>query len=539
MGRTSQPVAKSHRTVGAAAKKYGALTVTFFGTYWVLFIAIPLVALLLNVRFHVGKFFDPSILSLVKVTAAQASWSTALSGVVGLFLGVACSRQRRLQLLLALPFAISSTVVAYTVMAWFGRKGFLPSFFGIQLPWLFSMKAVVLAHVLLNAPWIGFLVAGAMGEVPRREMEAARTLGAKPAQVGLHIVWSHIVEAWASGLVQVFALCVMSFAIVLILGGGPPNETLEVSIYTHIRYGALDLGGAVASALWQLVLTLTPWLLLLFYWNRTGVRQLRRELAPLSLNVSRKFHFWDWIAAGAVALFFIPYLWIFIQTESSKSFTEFLFGENTWAEWVPSFQVSLKLALSSAVITVAVALSGVVSGILFPRLEKWSAVLLSFPGGVSTLVLALGFWLAYSRWVDPFEGSWLAIAILQATVFLPIALRIFRPIASAVQFHRIDAARSLGASPLRAIRWTEFYRWKGPVFAAFGMAAGVSLGELAAVSFFYSEKLIPLPLLMSRWLNRYRFDDARGISILLFLTATALVALSTYSGLKPRERRFA
>jgi len=49
----------------------------------------------------------------------------------------------------------------------------------------------------------------------------------------------------------VIAVCAMSFALVLILGGGPPVQTLEVALYSRLRYGTVDLPGAAACGIWS------------------------------------------------------------------------------------------------------------------------------------------------------------------------------------------------------------------------------------------------------------------------------------------------
>src|SRR5690606_6290863 len=49
----------------------------------------------------------------------------------------------------------------------------------------------------------------------------------------------------------IFLLCFTSFPIVLILGGGPANQTFEVAIFSAVRLD-FDLSGAVRLALIQL-----------------------------------------------------------------------------------------------------------------------------------------------------------------------------------------------------------------------------------------------------------------------------------------------
>jgi ABC-type Fe3+ transport system permease subunit len=62
------------------------------------------------------------------------------------------------------------------------------------------------------------------------------------------------------------------------------------------------------------------------------------------------------------------------------------------------------------------------------------------------------------------------------------------------------------------------------VFSALALVAGASLGEVAAVSLFATGGLTPLPLLISRFMSQYRFDEAQAVSAVLFMLSAALMA---------------
>jgi thiamine transport system permease protein len=81
----------------------------------------------------------------------------------------------------------------------------------------------------------------------------------------------------------------------------------------------------------------------------------------------------------------------------------------------------------------------------------------------------------------------------------------------------------LGASPVSAFWAVEWPRWREPIIRVLSVSAASSLGELGAVSLFYSEKLIPLPLFISRLMQQYRFGDAQGVSALLFVLCLLLM----------------
>src|SRR5690606_41816343 len=93
-------------------------------------------------------------------------------------------------------------------------------------------------------------------------------------------------------------------------------------------------------------------------------------------------------------------------------------------EWLAAVGPSVRIALRSA--SLACGLGAVFA---------WGAGQASFvrflaaiPAGVSPLVLCLGFFLAYSRWIDPFEGSEIGMVGVQSALFLPFALRLLLPL---------------------------------------------------------------------------------------------------------------
>jgi ABC-type Fe3+ transport system permease subunit len=149
---------------------------------------------------------------------------------------------------------------------------------------------------------------------------------------------------------------------------------------------------------------------------------------------------------------------------------------------------------------------------------------MSAPAGVSALVLALGIWFAYGRWIDPFEGSLTAMVLLQTTLSLPFAYRMLWAVDRGAQTRLVEAARTLGARPAQAFWWVEWPRWRPVVLGLLAMTGAASLGEVAAASFFASDQLVPLPLLATRWMARYQFEQAQWVSIFLLALSALAVA---------------
>ncbi len=488
-------------------------------------------------------FTDPVILAVAQATWIQAFWSTLISGILGLGMGLILGQElrhrssSRLPVLFAIPFGIPSIVAATAWVGWLGRAGIFARW-GLSLDWIYSVKAVILAHVFLNAPWIALLVAQARRNVPDLQLEAARVLGASRWVELKWVIWPYLRWVLGSACAQVMTLCSMSFVLVLILGGGPPVQTLETELYARLRYGTLDLSGAVACAFWQLILTLVPWLFIL--WFRSRQKEKGRFPAKLHLTSSQnaaessrfrnaRFFGLKRLALGGLGCFFIlPYFFVL-----DEKVIQILFSSATRTSIAEPLRLSFILAISCSGLTVvtAVAAMGFLRALKqWPWIEAIATLLLNLASGISILVLGLGAWLAYSSLFDFFAGNFWLILGLQTTLFFPIAFRILWPVAQLKAIDQREAAFTLGASWFYSFWHIDLPRWRGPLLAALSGIAGASLGEVGAVSLFYHERLIPLPLLISQWMNQYRFAEAQGVAGLLFLFSLLLILVSMELG---------
>lgn len=452
-----------------------------------------------------SPLFDPEILAAVKITLVQSFISAVLATLIGTALAFLLPRSSRwTRVLLGAPFGVPAVVAA---AAW---TLILPASIA------FSLRAVIVAHVFFNAPWVALWVNEALGHINAVELEAAATLGASRGRIFREVLLRQLWPTIGSVFTQVFSFCAMSFILVMILGGGPPVETLETTLFAKIRSGGLDLHGAAACAFWQILITLVPWLIL----RGQGVRRLEtgrswRKLPPPNRGLSI-------LGLGIAVFFLLPYATLFRGVHFSPVLSD--------PEVLASLKVSAKLALATALLTLAISGLGVWGENRSPWFSKFGSTLLVLPSGISVMVLGLGFFVVFGKWIDPFSPSLWPVIILQTVFFVPIAFRVFQPVGRSRDRSGWDAALTLGASPLDAFRFVEWPRWRKPVFGMFFLIAGAALGEVAAVSLFYNEDRIPASLLISRWVGHYQFEDAQSLSVILLLLSVSLIAAgSLYS----------
>lgn len=486
---------------------------------------VPLGAVLTESMGTLGfmtTLLDPTVLSIVQFTTLQAIGSAILSGAIGyplgLFLG-SPARQPVLfftQRLLSLPFGIPTIVAATAWIVLLGRSG-LFNRMGLTNEILYSWKAILLVHVVFNVPYIALLVSQRRSSIPERLFQNMHCLGANRRQRFRYLTWHFTAPTLATALLQVFSFCTMSFSLVMLLGGGPPVSTLETAIYERLRLGVLDLEGASACAAWQILLNLVPILIL-----RIHLRE-RVALEPTLSNATPRL---TWTAGALSFLWLIPYLFIFDGFGNALAESH-----NLGDVFLPSLWDSTQLALTSSGLTLLIAALSVMvlhhwksNPVIYVLLET----LLSFPSGVSAMVVGVGMWLAYGAWIDPFVQNFPIIVAIQTLIFLPAVLRLLLPILGVATDRKKDLAKSLGATPFNIISLVYWPQWRRPILIAWSICFGMSFAEVTAVSMFSGEDFFPLPVLIMQLLGQYKFADAQVISIALAAICVAAIWLGSH-----------
>lgn len=469
-----------------------------------------------------GGFFDPDVLWIARFTAEQALLSALFSLVLGFPLGVLTGRlsanaRDRVERIFLIPVAFPGIVVA---AAWLQILGASAT----TAAWLYSLPAVYLAHVFLNAPWIAYMTSQAVSRVSSAEREAARLLGASAPEILKRLILPEVMPAVARATLQSFAWCAMSFSIILLLGGGAPVETLEVALYSSVRYGLVDRSAAGAIAAWQFFLIFVPGALMFLLFQKQTQR--RRESSPSSFGQTGGTSVVG-ILLGLSALVFVsPVLGSVVQSGFRLwSDARSIAGEVILGPLLRAWWGSAALALSSA--SVALFLSAFLCGVAvrYPKLRAVSEILGALPSGVSALTLALGLWLSP---LDPLahgEGArLLALIVLQGVTLVPMVHRILLPVSERWEQFSWEAARTLGATPRQAFWVVEWPKFRGPVFSAWTLSSAMGLGDLGLILFFAPSILKTLPLQIADWSMKYEFERAQLGSLLLLATAAVLVS---------------
>jgi thiamine transport system permease protein len=476
----------------------------------------------------------PYLVGVTLGAARQAALSTALSLLIGTALALALARRRRfpgraLIVSLAAAATVAPTIVIiFGLVSVYGRAGpanaALAALGLPALPALYGLHGVVLAHVLMNAPLVARVMLNAFAALPAEHVRLAHMLRFGARDCFRHLDWPVIRREWPGLAAFVFLLCFTSFAVVLSLGGGPRNATLEVAIYEALRLEA-DFARAAAIAALQIGLCLA----FVAGFSLLGARLpdvagLRRPQArPDGAHPGLRL-----IDGAALALTLLLIAPVLASLAGGAAHLRALAEPDM-----------LQAALTSALIAVAAAGAAVGLALLLASAAHEAPLGRPKPGrgrlidlivlaliGLPPFALVAGLFI----WLKPFgslQGVGLVLVpLVNALMALPFVYRLLAPPLrqSAARHGRLAASLGLtGAARLRIVSWPLLRR---PLAAAFALSAALSLGDFGVIALFGGGELVTLPYLMAERMGAYRMDEAGAVALLLVATAGGLAWLA-------------
>ncbi|WP_076396972.1 thiamine/thiamine pyrophosphate ABC transporter permease [Rhizobium sp. RU33A] len=517
------------------------------------FVGIALSALLAG-RMTSGilqAFGDPVVRSVLSFTLWQAFLSTLLS--VGLALPVVSALARQpdfpgriwLIRLMAVPMGLPVLIGALGLIGIFGRNGIVNDVLtglGLSQPIsVYGLTGILIAHVFFNLPLATRLMLSALERVPAEYWRMSASLGLSPIATFRFIEWPVLARVIPGAAGLIFMLCVTSFTLVLIFGGGPAATTIEVAIYQALRFD-FNPERAVSLALLQITVTgvILIGLSLLPAASDTGVTSGRRF--PRFDGRRPLVRLIDALLLSLAGLFLIlPLGQVVIsglQADLARLISQSAFQQ--------AALTSLLVALVSGVTATLLAFGAVAARteidtqrnrnvgnrLMSIALASLSSLVLLIP----TSVLATGWFLALRSSGEIASFAPLIVAGINALMALPFTVRVLEP---AYREHRSRTGRlaeSLGLSVAQRLRRVDWPELKRPFLTALAFSMALSLGDLGAVALFGSENIMTLPALIYASMGSYRSTDADGLALLLGMLCLLLALLGAPGRRQASER---
>ncbi len=505
----------------------------------------------------------PVEFGLFGFTAYQAALSTVASVLLGLPGAYLLSRfefrgRRTLRSLTILPFVLPSIMVAVGFLAMFGRNGPLNTVLlslGLgRVDVLFTLEVIVVAHAFYNAPLVVRLVTAAWETVDARRVESARAMGATPLRAFRDVVLPQLLPSLLTAALLTFVFTFMSFPIVLALGG-LRLATVEVWLYARVQ--DLALAEAATLATLETVVTLS----LTYLYLRYEARQVRagsnislprrplldgvRTLAdPARLGL---------LAYGLLALvvFVGPMAsMVLASVTDAGGFTldyyRFLFDQQvaeTAGTTRPLPAIVNSLLFGAGTLLLALPIGVVVSVVATRggRGSRLAEALLTAPLAVSGVVVGLGLLqtLVFGTVVMGHRLTAtgpVAIVLAHAVAAYPFVTRNVTPALGGLDPHLPDAARSLGATRLRALLDVELPLIAAALVAGAAFAFAISIGEFdSTVLLAEGVDSYTMPVALERYIGNRSLGPNLGPAtamgtVLLAVTAASFVVIDRVGG---------
>jgi thiamine transport system permease protein len=483
---------------------------------------------------------NSSLLHITLFTLKQAFFSVILSLVIGLpgawFLGTSRSRFTAvLRTLTAVPFAMPSILVVLGFVLFYGNSGWVSHIFPLRV--LYKPEAIILAHGFFNFPLVVRLAGDGLARARKAYAPAAASMGASPFVTALTVLLPLSLPAIMSACLLVFLYSFTSFAVVLVLGGGPASTTLAVEIYRHARI-FLNYPNAGALALMETLIAVCVFLCFVYFGKKS--REIKTDLQERTFDERKRSvpALVVMCVYGILAAIFIlgPILSILLESflfRASRSASQVL-SARWWLSLgdsaLPAMCRSLVLAFCSA--TVACILAVFAAGFLkfqeiYGKAHSVGSNFLRFlaaaPVISSGIVLGLGWLVIYG---SGFSRSPFALIILHAVIALPFAFNSISEGFRSLPANTINAALVFGAAPFKALLTAAIPLSVKRIRSGWGFAAAISLGELNAVMMLGMESWETLPLFIYRAAGAYRYGIACAAGTLLILCCAACFLLA-------------
>lgn len=468
----------------------------------------------------------PRTLSLLGNTAVLAVTVLAACTVIGVPLAWLVTRTtlkgRRIATLLAvLPLAVPGYVMAYALRGLGGPMGAANALFGVTLPRLDGFTGAALALTLYNTPYMFLTLKVAFERLDPAQGEAARTLGASPWQVLRRVVLPTLLPAWMAGALLIGLYVLGDFGVVSLMR----FDTLSLALYTNWT----DVGYAAWLAL-MLVATAGV-LLSLEIWIMRGRRQARVGVGAARIQRRVALGRWQGVAWCGIGLFCA--FGVIAPVGSSiwwyQSGPEMFTIDELWTAAIDSLSIALPAAALTVLLALPLAwLTARSVGLIARIAERVAQVGYAIPS--LALALALVF---FSIRVMPGlrDGLWLVI-IAFALHFLMLALGPIRGTLALLTPAHEEAARTLGASPIRSFVRVTLPALRGSLTAGFILAFLAAMKELPLTMILAPVGTRPLSVSAWSYADEALFADAAPFA----LTIVALSALTVGFALRGGER---
>ena len=531
---------KSDETLIQIFEKKNSFSIVlgFLLTSFILFFVCSSIMSLMMAGFAWGSFdiYYQEIIQVLKFTFLQSFLSVFISFLIGLMIARTIIRlswgglEKFFLYSSSVAFTVPTVVAGLGIIKIWGGSGLLSNFmntvFGDMFFNLYGLPGILLAHTFFNIPLYLRVFYNCFSSVKINSIKVATQLNISGWNYFKIIEWPAIRSATPliSGIV--FLQCFTSFALVLMLGGGPSASTLEVAIYTAIRFD-FNLNSAAVLSIIQIVICCI--VLIIFrsidsknhIFSQINSQSNSRKLFSHENILFRILNFY-WILIFFL-LILMPLIAVIFSGFNNKLdiIISYVF--------IRSLLTSVSIALISSVIAIFFSLILVIARTnllinvkLNPKIYKTQFVkvfdiinvlYLAIP----SIVLGVGIFVLLIGKINYTILPIIILIISNVLMCLPFTINIIQSKYFSLNEKHDRLCSSLGIKGLNRLFKVDLPAMKPELGFAAGLSACLSIGDLSVIALFGNQNFQTLPWLMYQFMSSYKMKEAAVISLSLLL----------------------
>jgi len=404
---------------------------------------------------------------------------------------------------------------------------------------IFTFQGCIFVIALYSIPYTFSFVSGALELMASELEDAATTLGSGPFRTTWQITLPLALPAVLGGFL-------LSFLEALELFGPPafiliPARQQVMTTQLYLFFSTFPPRIEVAAAYAMPLLFVTVFLL---YVQRRILGRRRFTTVTGKSGVRRPMRLGRWRLPFAFLAFVPPLLAVVLPygalllVSTSRAWGKGPFAPGNfsfyWYGWVLNHSetrgaIEHSFEYASAAASIAVVVATLIAFIVVRRLVPWGQ-LLSFiamaPFVVPGIVLAIGFFAAYAHPPILLYGTGGLLIAAYATRFLPIAFANGTSILGGINVDLENAARTLGAGRLRALRAVTIPLLRRGLLSGWLLVFIPSLRELSASVFLFTPRtqVITTEIFDFSDAGNYEAVSTMGLFMMVITFAVVLLA---------------
>lgn len=512
-----------------------------------LVLALPLLGIISRFEFE-SSFLSSQIsnkynLRLIYITLLQAALSAFLSCLIALTFSLSLYRHKNSKIVKSIislcgySFVLPSILVVYSVIGIFGMNGVLNKFINfyeiLNIRSLFGLKAILIAHIFLNAPFATRIFYQNLNTIPLKYIEISKTLRMGFIAHIIKLEWPILKQNLFSVFSLIFVLCFLSFAIVMTLGGGPKTSTIEVAIYQSAIF-ELNFNKAIFLSSIQIIFC-SIFLLFGFYKLKgSSYFEIHNNYFNHPFNTNKLVNFFDFIIIVVFSLIlFSPLIYIISNFILKFNLNNIIFKQYFINAFKNSFLISI---LTSIIVTI----TALMISLLLVKLRKdfFLQQFLFFISSIiliiSPIIISLGYFIILGELRYFQLIQYLVVIIINCIFLIPFGILILFTKLKNIFLNFDDIKETYRISEFDFIK-IIFPLIKKNILFIFSFTAAISFGDFTIISFFKNDNFQTLPTLLYKLIGTYRFYEASFVAgfILIFSLLLYLIFDKSQDSVSP------